>query len=1432
MEESSLLGAPAFVSMMAKVRSAIINKPEIVDSIIGSVPVNMVNDLFGSEAAAKKLLHDEAVNEASLSFDADLMISSGSEATDPILLLMGEVARVAAKVPALGPLEPGGETPEGVSAISADGVNSLGQVRVSSGKKRASIRLTKTATGTQSVISLFETADASSFVHELGHYYLEIMGDLAQAEGAPEELIKDHKTVMKWLGAKDRASLTVPQLEKFARGFELYLAEGKAPSEGMRKVFAQFKTWMKAVYKHLKDINVELTDDVRGVFDRLLATDAEIESAEAAQEVKPMYATAESAGMSPTIFAAYQELAEHAHADAVDRLDQKKIQNELRVQKQWWKDEREKVEEQVITEAQAMPVYQVSNLIYTGTLFDGSEYEGDSHKLSGTGLKALLPPEDVRALKRKLGNIYVNEGGIPPFLMAEMFGYSSVDEMAKDLLESPKFKVFVKEETDQRMIDQFGEMDVSQIAEEAVAAVHNDEEAKLLREELRAISKKAREVKPFTSAQKKEGAEALKQEKAERKYERRWMDAESKLKVAQAKSAKQEEIDELKEEVRSNKKKQIAAKNQAKNLIPPVAAFKSAAVLFIGTVTVRELLPGKYAQAEAKASRAAFKLNGEGKYAEAADEKIKQLLNHYLYREAIDQKERAEKTAKRMNDLQKGKAQAKLGKAGQDYLDQVNALLNQYEFAKITYKELDARESLLAWVERKTLEAGFPPPVAPGIIAEAKQINYKNLTVQQLHDVAEVVDVIVHMARLDGKLKHAGELQDIMDLGDMGAESIAEHSKGKKKRHPEKNLPQDLAARNVANYFAAHRKMSSILRQMDGGKDGGTMWTMVMRPLNEAGDKEAQMRADAAEKLQEIFTVFSTRERAVMHKREFIPGIDASLSKWGRLMVALNMGNEGNRQRIASMYSPAQVNEILDTLDERDVQFVQSVWDFIGTYWSQIEAKEKRVNGVAPQRVEATPWVTKFGVMSGGYFPIKYDAEETAIAGAQNADEILRQMMGGGYSRATTRHGHTEARLEALDRPLTLSIDVLFNHVNQVIHDLTHHEMLYDVSRLLGTDAIQKAIRDHYGMETYRVLTNGLRDVAVGDVPAQDAFERFMNYTRIGISTASLGYNLVTSMMQPLGLTQSIVRIGFKPVARGIRRWVGTPQRMAATADWIYEQSSFMKTRGLTQNREINEIRNQIDVGLVPHAVRESFFYFIQQAQKTVDIPTWLGQYEKSMAEHGDERSAVLEADQAVIDSQASGQMKDLAGVQKGGPLKKMFTTFYSYFSTTYNLAAESAAGTDFKSPEALGRFIVDMLMLYVVPVVLTVALKSAINIGIGGDDDEKTGEEWAKDLAGEGAGYLLGGFIGAREMGGVVSGFYGYSGPAGARFYSDASKLLKELSQGEVDTGLIKSLNAVGGVLFHYPSLQIQRTTQGIIEIQEGRGNVLSLLFGKPKKN
>lgn len=141
------------------------------------------------------------------------------------------------------------------------------------------------------VITLLQSADESTFVHESGHYFLDVLTDIGSRERVPKQIKDDIQTLMDWFGVKDLEewnSLSFEEKrqyhEKFARGFEQYLREGKAPSSTLEKVFKSFKDWLMKIYKSAKDLDVELSPEVRTVYDRLLATDEQIKQRKAELE--------------------------------------------------------------------------------------------------------------------------------------------------------------------------------------------------------------------------------------------------------------------------------------------------------------------------------------------------------------------------------------------------------------------------------------------------------------------------------------------------------------------------------------------------------------------------------------------------------------------------------------------------------------------------------------------------------------------------------------------------------------------------------------------------------------------------------------------------------------------------------------------------------------------------------------------------------------------------------------------------------------------------------------------------------------------------------------------------------------------------------------------------------------------------------------------
>ena len=141
------------------------------------------------------------------------------------------------------------------------------------------------------VITLLQSADESTFVHESGHYFLDVLTDIGSRERVPKQIKDDIQTLMDWFGVKDLEewnSLSFEEKrqyhEKFARGFEQYLREGKAPSSTLEKVFKSFKDWLIKIYKSAEELDVELSPEVREVYDRLLATDEQIKKRKAELE--------------------------------------------------------------------------------------------------------------------------------------------------------------------------------------------------------------------------------------------------------------------------------------------------------------------------------------------------------------------------------------------------------------------------------------------------------------------------------------------------------------------------------------------------------------------------------------------------------------------------------------------------------------------------------------------------------------------------------------------------------------------------------------------------------------------------------------------------------------------------------------------------------------------------------------------------------------------------------------------------------------------------------------------------------------------------------------------------------------------------------------------------------------------------------------------
>jgi hypothetical protein len=277
-----------------------------------------------------------------------------------------------------------------------------------------------------------------------------------------------------------------------------------------------------------------------------------------------------------------------------------------------------------------------------------------------------------------------------------------------------------------------------------------------------------------------------------------------------------------------------------------------------------------------------------------------------------------------------------------------------------------------------------------------------------------------------------------------------------------------------------------------------------------------------------------------------------------------------------------------------------------------------------------------------------------------------------------------------------------------------------------------------------------------------------------------------------------------------------------------------MRNRASTRDRELNDLRNGLrKTNDVRQFIDKAMFVPMAMMQMSVDIPTWLASYDKAITAGQDEATAIAMADSDVLAAQGGGQLKDLSAIQRGPEALKLFTVFYGFMNTLYNLTTERVRQTSFKNPMQVASLSIDMLLLYVIPSMLVTLLKDALG---GGDDDE---EKLAERMALENVSFLFGTMVGVREAAGMAQMaaaealdvqtpyFARYQGPAGLRFFSELQNSMNQASQGEIDKAFTKTAINLGGILLHLPGAQINRTIDGFNALIEGETDNPAALIG-----
>lgn len=1202
-------------------------------------------------------------------------------------------------------------------------------------------------------IKLTERANLSTLLHETGHFYLEVLGDLAARDNAPEQIRQDYQTLLDWFGVEARDAIGTEQHEQFARGFEAYLREGKAPSTALQSAFSRFKAWLLHLYRDASRLNVRLNDDVRRVFDRLLATDDEIAVAEA--PYRALFADAQVAGMSEREFAAYRATAEQASQVAQERLGREMLEELTREQQKWWKDARTTLRGQVAAEVAEQPVYRLQDYLRKGVQTDGSQ--GEPVKLARGALVERYGQPIVSRLRGMTA-----EDGIHPDLVAEQFGFGSGEEMVQALVGARDRRQLIEAETDARMRAEYGDLlNDGSLADRALEAVHNEERAQVVQEELRAIDRLQRQVERVQRAQAGE---------------------------------------------------QRDARVAAFAVIPPLDAVRSVARQVIADKVVREIQPHLYLNAERKANRQAFDLAAAGRWQEAAEAKQRELLNHYLYREATAARKEEERIYTYLRRFEEPSTRERLGKAGADYLEQVEALLDQYEIRRVSGPQIERRRSLAQFVAQQEA-AGNIVSVPQHLIEQSARTNYRDLTFEELGGLRDAVANIEHLARLKNKLLNRKDKRDYeqarADL--IGAANVNVPQSARQAPVSESSATwKDTATNALAGLDASLTRMENVINRLDGRDTQGPWHQLVWNPLAEAQAHERQLFNAGIRGIVETFAGMNADRLA---DRFHIQALGKSFNRRELLMHALNTGNASNRAKLlkGNRLNDAALAEMLGKLDRQDWELVQSVWDAFDNLWPDIAAMYKRLSGVEPPRIEATPVHTAFGEFRGGYFPIIYDRKRPGAPPAAVGGELFNE----GFEGALPANGFTNQRDERVAGPLLLDLSAVPQRLAQHIHDLTHREALQDAHRLTKDPQVRAVLIDKLGARGADAFLPWLKAIANDRNPPETGnFNQFLDAARTNTSVVGLGLSLSSLMAQLGGVIPGMLYVRPQSIATALLEGLRAP---AETYQMITEASPAMRLRWDTEDGRLQSSLNELIGRNAFYRKRQDLvrfaFNLFGYVDRGISGAIWLGAYRDALTAGKDEAKAVLDGDKAVRQSQGATGAMDIAAIQRKdqGAAMRLLTMFYTPFSAYYNqnrdLAFEARQGT-----RTVAGAAASMLALAFFQGVVGDLLT-----GKGPDEDESTTAWMAKSTLGFG----VSAFPVLRDtLGAALSGYPGSMSPAWQAINSgrQLGSAVSGAVSGDKEAGaVLKSAITAGGYLLGVPVKPITKQGAYLWEVATG---------------
>lgn len=1082
----------------------------------------------------------------------------------------------------------------------------------------------------KAIISLFEGADMSTVIHEaVGHYFIENLMREGALPNATEQMKKDRQTMLDYAGVtKDWDSLSQEEKtaahERWAEAAETYMLEGKAPSKELQPVFNRFKKWLLAVYnavfsdKRSKNA-VPINDEVRQVFDRMLASEEQISEMERIDGYFSALPDVVLDALSEPRKQMLRNFAAKAHDKAVQLLTKESLVNFNQERKDRIQKYREDVEPQVKEAIAKQPLYMASEQIL--------DIASDLKTAKGVANRYLE------------GNF--DESKMATFdMIAEANGFTSGDELAKTIISEPSFNGAVNRHIDEMVQDAFPDIYKERgLAEEAARdAMYNDESGLLINTEAQLIEDKAQGL-----LKGQRDAETLRKLAVARRQTAKiqaQMDLQNRVKLKEALNTQKY----ITAERNAAAKAAVALENDdysAAVRYKNVQAFNHACV--VESVRLRNQYAKwqNYFRKQAKAKRETW--GNERNFIQAAA-----IMERFGYkRKDYSDFEKTETLSDYLNDMDDLYDNVAVA----DWImDEDVSITNPRE--RMTASQLEdvvnALKNIKAIAKQEmSINALKKGATYAEFKAEAQETLNKLKTIWKPQvGVAQQPTV---MEKLKASLRSTDNLFEMMDDWQYGF--FSKHF-------------------GAAIREAADNETRKILEYEEKTAQAYREWLP---------DKAAEKAADYQEKYDELGT---SVDKHVLLKmlmnlgNESSARVLCSTRPVGFENSALWVDGDIVQTKINLL------DFLGRNLTEADIKYAQAKIDIAEMYWSEMEALETRWTGFSPKKVEASPVELtlsdgKTVVMRGGYFPLMRDGDTGSKHAGQEVISDTDPRQGRNIRTMSTRRGHLKERVKA-KYPVNLKRGAEFNVAMDAIHDLCFREVMGDFRKIMNDREMYTLIKEKLGLADFSAFKEYLERAAnpqgtnSGSV-GESWMGSVANWLRARTVNAAIMLNLKTAVQNlgnPLLYGNAVDGFGYSDVVAAMSNYsmnMQLAEGYKSAKEFVYSKSPWMKERSVLPDISLRDMKEMESLNPIEKKAVEFGTRLLVATDNLSAIPVWMQAYGKKIRAGAGEAEAVDFANTVIRRTLGSSRVTEVAPLLRGGPMLKLFTTFQGFFNTQYN---------------------------------------------------------------------------------------------------------------------------------------------------------------------